>query len=88
MVGLVDVLAEQAYEFKDGKSTEIDIPADLEDKAAEYHEMLLEQIAESDDELMTKYFEGESFTVEEEQEGLRHAIQSQSIYPGISNIIC
>ena len=81
MVGLVDVLAEQAYEFKDGKSTEIDIPADLEDKAAEYHEMLLEQIAESDDELMTKYFEGESFTVEEEQEGLRHAIQSQSIYP-------
>ena len=81
MKGLVDVLAKQAFHFADGKSTKIEIPADLEDQVEEYHEMLVEQIAESDDDLMTKYFEGEPFTLEEEEEGLRNAIQSQSIYP-------
>ena len=81
MKGLVDVLAKQAFKFADGKTSEIEIPSDLQDKAEEYHEMLIEQIAESDDDLMEKYFEGEAFTPEEEQEGLRQAIQSQGIYP-------
>ncbi|NLM18955.1 MAG: elongation factor G, partial [Clostridiaceae bacterium] len=81
MAGLVDVLAKQAFQFADGKSSEIEIPADLQDQAEEYHEMLIEQIAESDDDLMEKYFEGETFTPEEEQEGLRKAIQSQGVYP-------
>ncbi|MGI6579064.1 MAG: elongation factor G [Saccharofermentanales bacterium] len=81
MKGLVDVLAQQAFQFTDGKSSEIEIPADLQDQAEEYHEMLIEQIAESDDDLMEKYFEGETFTPEEEQEGLRKAIQNQVVYP-------
>ncbi|NLJ70290.1 MAG: elongation factor G [Clostridiaceae bacterium] len=81
MKGLVDVLAKQAFQFTDGKSSEIEIPADLQDQAEAYHEMLIEQIAESDDDLMEKYFEGETFTPEEEQEGLRKAIQSQGVYP-------
>lgn len=81
MKGLVDVLANQAFQFADGKSSEIEIPADLQDQAEEYHEMLIEQIAESDDDLMEKYFEGETFTPEEEQEGLRKAIQNQGVYP-------
>jgi elongation factor G len=48
-----------------------DIPADLQDKAAEYRHELVELVAESDDALMEKYLEGEELTVEELKAGIR-----------------
>lgn len=83
MTGLVDVLAMKAYTFsgKKGEMTASDMPADLEGLAEEYHEQLVEQIAESDEELMEKYFEGEAFSAAEEERGLRKAISQASLFP-------
>ncbi|NLJ95358.1 MAG: elongation factor G [Clostridiaceae bacterium] len=79
--GIIDVLEQQAYQLETDKNVEIDIPAELQDQVDGAHEALIEQIAESDDDLMMKYFEGEEFTEEEKRNGLRTAIQTESIYP-------
>jgi len=48
-----------------------DIPADLEAKAQEYREKLMDVVCELDDDLMNKYFEGEEITEEEIKAGIR-----------------
>jgi elongation factor G len=48
-----------------------DIPADLEAKAQEYREKLMDAVCELDDDLMNKYFEGEEITEEEIKAGIR-----------------
>lgn len=49
----------------------VDIPADYQEQAEEYRTALIEAVAESDEELMNKYFEGEELTVEEVKAALR-----------------
>ncbi|QNG19718.1 elongation factor G [Rhodococcus triatomae] len=58
-----------------------EIPADLADKAAEYREKLLETVAESDEELMEKYFGGEELTVEEIKGAIRKMTVASELYP-------
>ncbi len=81
LTGLVDVMEKKAYRFDNGKNVPIDMPAELEDQVETANEALLEQIAMADDDLMEKYFSGEEFTNSEKQDGLRKAIQTESIYP-------
>ncbi len=81
LTGMVDVLEKQAYQLKDNKNVPMDMPADLQDQVESAHEALIEQIAEADDDLMMKYFEGEAFTDEEKRMGLKKAIQTESIFP-------
>ncbi|MGD9809115.1 MAG: elongation factor G [Deferribacterales bacterium] len=59
----------------------VDIPAEYADKAEEYRGILLEAVAESDEELMEKYFEGEELTVEEIKAGIRKAVINISFIP-------
>ena len=80
-VGLVDILKNTAIKYADGKATVVDIPADLADSVEEYKEKLNELIAESDDALMDKYFEGEAFTPEEMLGGIKSAIAQRLLYP-------
>ena len=58
-----------------------EIPAELQDKAAEYREKLLETVAESDEALMEKYFGGEELTKEEIQGAIRKMVVNAEIYP-------
>ena len=51
----------------------VEIPADMKEKAEEYRAALVEAVAESDDELMMKYLEGEELTEEEILAGIRKA---------------
>ncbi len=82
IVGLVDVVNKQAYKFAaKGKLDKTEIPADLSDRVEQFYDQLQEQIAESDEELMEKYFEGEPFTAEEQKAGIRQAILTGSIWP-------
>ena len=72
--GMVDLIKMQAIVYNDkmGKDEQfVEIPADMQEKAAEYRAMLLETVAESDDELMMKYLEGEELTEEEIMAGIR-----------------
>ncbi len=84
--GVVDLVDMKALTWR-GK-TEIgteatveEIPADLQDKAEEYREKLLETVAESDEELMEKYFGGEELTKEEIQGAIRKMVVNSEIYP-------
>ena len=80
--GVVDVLNEKAYIYNDGnKASETEIPADLMDIVEEYKEILTEASAESCDELLMKYLEGEELTREEVVEGLRKGVMEGKIIP-------
>ncbi len=72
--GMVDLIKMQAIVYGDklGKDEEfIEIPEDMKEKAEEYRQALIEAVAESDDELMMKYLEGEELTEEEIMAGIR-----------------
>lgn len=61
--------------------TEEEIPADLKEKAEAMREELIEKIAESDEELMNKFFEDGTLEGENLKDGLKKAIVSRSIVP-------
>mgnify|MGYP000459969961 FL=1 len=58
-----------------------EIPADLQDKADEYRQTLLETVAETDDALLEKYFGGEELTVAEIKGAIRKLTINSEIYP-------
>ncbi|NLC67506.1 MAG: elongation factor G, partial [Clostridiaceae bacterium] len=79
--GVVDIVGMKASRFENGKTVEIDIPSDLSGRVEELREALKEAVAETDEELMEKYFSGEEFTQDEIRKGLRLGIQDRSIVP-------
>ena len=58
-----------------------EVPEDLAERAAEYHQALVERVAESDDDLMEKYLGGEELTPEEIKAGIRKLTVSSELYP-------
>ena len=78
MTGYVDVFTGEGFTL-DGKSASV--PAALEAKAAEFKDKLMEMVAETDEELMMKFFDGEAFTADEIQRGVHAAIASDSFIP-------
>ncbi|MBE6157081.1 MAG: elongation factor G [Firmicutes bacterium] len=82
--GIVDLVTMKAYKF-DGSEhenkEEIEIPADLKDKAEEYRTLLIETVADYDEELMMKYLEGEEITVDELKKAIRTATLSVEFFP-------
>ena len=72
--GMVDLVKMKAIVYGDklGKDEEfVEIPEDMKEKAEEYRQALIEAVAESDDDLMMKYLEGEELTEEEIMTGIR-----------------
>ena len=77
-VGVVDLIEKKAY---DASGKEIALPADAEDRIEEYMMELNEQVAETDEELMEKFFMEEPFTPEELTKGIQDGIAQRSITP-------
>ncbi|MFC0313283.1 elongation factor G [Gordonia phosphorivorans] len=63
------------------EATVAEIPADLQERAEEYREKLLERVAESDEALMEKYFAGEELTIDEIKGAIRKLTISSEVYP-------
>jgi elongation factor G len=83
-VGVVDLLTMQAYVWQDdlGLAPElVDVPVDLKSQAEAMHERMLEQIAETDDDLTLKYLNGEDITLEELKAAMRRAVIAGEITP-------
>ena len=75
-VGLIDLFEMRAYFYRDDKGQDIevtDVPEEYKDAAQEYHDKLVEQVCELDDDLMMMYLEGEEPTVEQMKAVLRKA---------------
>ena len=74
--GIIDLVKMDAIIYEDDLGTvmdETEIPADMKEIAAEWREKLVEAVAETDEELMMKYLEGEEFTEEETKAAIRKA---------------
>ena len=81
-VGLVDVFAGKALRFgENGATTEMPIPAELEDEAILLRDTSVENIASSDEDLMNSYLEEGTLTEEEIALGLRKGVVSGEIVP-------
>ncbi|MBP7211458.1 elongation factor G [bacterium] len=82
--GLIDLITMKAEVYTNDLGTDIkeeEIPADMQEKAKDYHTQLVEAISEFDDELMMKYLDGEEPTVEELKKVLRKATCDNKIVP-------
>ena len=86
-VGIIDLVVMKAEIYKDelGKEFEVtDIPADMADLAQEWREKLIESIAETDEELMMKFLEGEEFSVEE----IKSTVRKETIAGRMVPMLC
>ena len=82
--GMVDLIEERAYFYRDEgpqPPEEGPIPADMLDSVRDYRERLIEKVADTDDDLLIKYLEGEEITVEEIRGSLRRATVNNAIMP-------
>ncbi|PSF36843.1 elongation factor G [Aphanothece hegewaldii CCALA 016] len=82
--GLVDLVTMKAKVYKDDLGKEVidtEIPAELQELAQEYRTKLVEAVAETEEELLEKYLEGEELTEEEIRRGLRKGTIDGSIMP-------
>lgn len=79
--GFVNVVDLVGREFNGTQCVDAPIPAEMEQRVKPIRDMLIEAVAESDEELMMKYFEGETFTNEEIHEGLRKGVIAGEIVP-------
>ncbi len=81
---VIDIVKMKQYTYGEAgskKVTESDIPADLKEKAEALHEELIEKIAESDEELMNKFFEEGSLSDEDLSKGIKAAMLNESFVP-------
>ncbi|MDD3897153.1 MAG: elongation factor G [Candidatus Peribacteraceae bacterium] len=82
--GVIDLVEKKAYKF-DGSHgenrMEIPIPADMESQVNEYRAILMEKVAECDDDLLGAYLENNALTDEQIKKGLRIGTVHNKIYP-------
>ena len=82
--GVVDLIQMKALIWESDEPTNYvvkDIPADLQDKAKEYHDKLVEAVAETDEKLIEKFFDGVELSIDEIKKGIKTATLSLSIVP-------
>ena len=82
--GIIDLVEMQAYIYNGNKGDDIsitDIPEELKDEADEWHQKMVEQICDLDEELMEKYLEGEEPSIEELKRVLRKGTCENNAVP-------
>ncbi len=82
--GIIDLVTMEAEVYYDDKGLDIriePIPDDMKELAQKYHEELIEAVAEQDDALMEKFFEGEELTVDEIKNCIRKATIANEMVP-------
>ncbi|MBD2844727.1 elongation factor G [Paenibacillus sp. IB182496] len=85
-VGLIDLVEQVAYRYKDdlGKEPEqIEIPEEYKAQVEELRSELVEKVAELDEDLTMKYLEGEEITIDELKKTLRKGVCDVKIFPVI-----
>ena len=90
VTGIIDVLNKRAYEMANLKRVEIDVPADKEAVIEEFNDALKEAVAETDEELMDRFFDGDDFTYAEMINGMRQGVKDLSLFPVLcgSGVTC
>ncbi len=82
--GIIDLVIMKAYYYNDDKGINVtveEIPDDMKEIAQKYHDELIEHVAEQDDALLEKFFEGEELTLEEIKSCIRKATIANTMVP-------
>ena len=82
--GLISLVEMNATIYKDDKGEDMevtDIPEDMKADAEKWRNVMLEKVAEADDEFMEKYLGGEEFTVQELKDAIRRAVIANKFIP-------
>ena len=82
--GVVDLIENKAFKFegKNGENiVEIPVPEDMIEKVKEYHDIMIEKVAEANDDSMTRFLNGETLSIEEVRKNIREMILRGDIYP-------
>ncbi|OGQ94450.1 MAG: translation elongation factor G [Deltaproteobacteria bacterium RIFOXYD12_FULL_57_12] len=81
--GAVDIIRQKAFLFDNatGKVKEAEVPAEMADDVATWRETLMEQVAETDDELIEKFLEEGALSEAEIMEGLRKGVRTGALCP-------
>ena len=90
VTGIIDVLNKRAYEMQNLKRVEIQVPDDKVDVIEEFNDALKEAVAETDEALMDRFFEGDDFTYAEMINGLHQGVKELSMFPVLcgSGVTC
>ena len=83
-VGIIDLMTMRAEVYYDDLGKDVrdeDIPADMLEKAQQYHDEMVELICDTDEELMMMYLEGEEIPVEDLKRALRKATIDNKLVP-------
>jgi elongation factor G len=79
--GIIDLISLRAFTFNGTETQETTLPAELREQAEALREQLIETAIESDDDLMTRYLEGEELSTAEIRQVIRAAIVAGSLVP-------
>ena len=79
--GYVDLVHRKAYRSEGGKDVEVPIPAELAAEVDRRRDQLLEAASEADDEVLTKYLEGEEISDAELEACLRKGVKESVLAP-------
>ena len=79
--GFVDIVDMTARRYEGQDRVDIPVPEGMAETIAPLRDMIMEAIAETDDALMNKYFNGEEFTFDEIKKAIRKGVKDGSIYP-------
>ncbi len=90
ITGIIDVLNKRAYEMQNLKRVEIEVPEDKVSVIEEFNDALKEAVAETDEALMDRFFEGDEFTYREMLDGLHTGVKDLSLFPVLcgSGVTC
>ena len=81
VTGIIDVLNKRAFEMQDLKRVEIDVPEGKEEVITQFNDALKESVAETSEEFMDKFFNGENFTYAEMIKGMHKGVMERSMFP-------
>ena len=90
VTGIIDVLNKRAYEMQNLKRIEISVPDDKLDVIEEFNDALKEAVAETDEALMDRFFDGDDFTYAEMVKGMHQGVEDLSLFPVLcgSGVTC
>jgi elongation factor G len=79
--GVVSVLENKGYSYKDGQRKEVPVPDSMKDAINTYKEKIIESASEVSEEIMTKFLEGGEITTDELKTAVKEGLKQHKIFP-------
>lgn len=81
IIGFVDAVSMRGKLFQDGPLLDTDIPEEMSSEVEPIRNMIVESVAETDEALMERYFNGDEFSIDEIKKAMRKGTESGEIVP-------